>query len=631
MNAIKSSTAAKFTAFILFLASSWAMCIFALRGFLYGMFEPYESPGTDFLKYVIDLFPVSRPTAYLLALLSGILALAFFVFLVSASGHHAGKEGITPSWGTRVPLEIDIALAGAALTVLAFFIAEGADEFLYMNSSGNNFPALLGLVTLFAGTALAAFTGLCMSFATRLKLGSWWKGTLCWMLLVLLKRVFVFLGRWAWRAAKYAAELLLKALKAVYGLLKGICGWLVRVVKGFFSGIGRLISGIPLVWKGCMAIAAFFFIQFVFVVSLRYDADMMVMTLFAMDLLGGAVLLYAMLCMKKLQNGATALANGDLAYKVDTSHMVLDFKSHGENLNRLAEGSALAVEQRLRSERFKTELITNVSHDIKTPLTSIINYSELIGREAERFSETLSPETSPEAASAADSGAEREPAPGSEAAECSSEPIDASDAVTKTADEQAILQKDSMERISEYSEVLHRQSEKLKKLLDDLLEASKASTGNLEVLLEPCDAGIFISQTEGEYRERLENAGLSLVCSRPDHPVRIMADGRRMQRIFDNVMSNICKYSLTGSRVYLNLEEKNGKAVISFRNTSADELNISSDELMERFVRGDQSRTTEGSGLGLSIARSLTELQKGRMDIEIDGDLFKLILTFDAI
>ncbi len=188
-----------------------------------------------------------------------------------------------------------------------------------------------------------------------------------------------------------------------------------------------------------------------------------------------------------------------------------------------------------------------------------------------------------------------------------------------------------MERISEYSEVLHRQSEKLKKLLDDLLEASKASTGNLEVLLEPCDAGIFISQTEGEYRERLENAGLSLVCSRPDHPVRIMADGRRMQRIFDNVMSNICKYSLTGSRVYLNLEEKNGKAVISFRNTSADELNISSDELMERFVRGDQSRTTEGSGLGLSIARSLTELQKGRMDIEIDGDLFKLILTFDAI
>ncbi len=669
MNAIKSSTAAKFTAFILFLACSWAMCIFALRGFLYGMFVPHESPGTDFLKYVIDLIPVTRSIAYLLTLIFGILALAFFVFLVSASGHHAGTEGITPSWGTRIPLEIDIALAGAALTVLAFFIAEGADEFLYMNSSENNFPALLGMVTLFSVAALAAFTGLCMSGATRLKLGGWWKGTLCCMLLVLLWRVFAFLAVKTWSVVKYIAVLLLMVLKGLLRLLKGIWNALVRFVRGFFGGIGRLISGIPLVWKGCLATAAFFFIQLVFVINLRRDTDMLVMSLFAIDLIGGAALLYAMLCMKKLQNGATALANGDLAYKVDTKHMVLDFKSHGENLNRLAQGTNLAVEQRLKSERFKTELITNVSHDIKTPLTSIINYSELIGRETARIMELQAEDAgaagdenametigekaaetsidggetaameaakdSYETAAAEAGQMPEESGAEPEAAVTGENVAEAKDTVSgiaeKHVDETAILRNDSIERISDYSEVLHRQSEKLKKLLEDLLEASKASTGNLDVCLDPCDAGIFISQTQGEYEEKLQNAGLSLICSKPDEPVRILADGRRMQRIFDNLMNNICKYSFPGSRVYLDLKKEGDEAVITFRNTSANALNISPDELMERFVRGDASRASDGSGLGLSIARSLTELQRGKMSVGIDGDLFKVVLAFKTI
>lgn len=220
----------------------------------------------------------------------------------------------------------------------------------------------------------------------------------------------------------------------------------------------------------------------------------------------------------------------------------------------------------------KTELITNVSHDIKTPLTSIINYATLIGEE----------------------------------------PCD-------------------NPKITEYSEVLVRQSEKLKRLIEDLVEASKASTGNLEVFLAPCDAAVFITQASGEYEEKLQKSELSLVTKQPEKDLRIMADGRRMWRIFDNLMNNICKYAQSGTRVYLTLEEQNGNAVISFKNTSREPLDMSEEELMERFTRGDSSRNTEGNGLGLSIAKSMAELQGGSLKLSIDGDLFKAILTFPLI
>jgi len=228
-----------------------------------------------------------------------------------------------------------------------------------------------------------------------------------------------------------------------------------------------------------------------------------------------------------------------------------------------------AVNERMKSERMKTELITNVSHDIKTPLTSIINYTDLIAKE-----------------------------------NCDNE------------------------KVREYSVVLLRQSERLKKLIDDLVEASKASTGNLDIHLTPCDATVFVTQAAGEYAERLAAAQLQLVTKMPENAVSIMADGRRLGRVFDNLMNNICKYSQSGTRVYLTLEDHGGEAVFSFKNTSREELNISEDELMERFVRGDSSRNTEGSGLGLSIAKSLTELQGGSIAVTVDGDLFKVVLHF---
>ena len=190
-----------------------------------------------------------------------------------------------------------------------------------------------------------------------------------------------------------------------------------------------------------------------------------------------------------------------------------------------------AVDARMKSERMKTELITNVSHDIKTPLTSIINYTDLIAR-----------------------------------------------------------QPSENEQTREYAEVLLRQSERLKKLLEDLVEASRAASGSMEILLAPCEVGVLLSQAIGEYEPRLAAQRLELVLSQPEEPVRILADGRRMWRVFDNLLGNICKYAMPGTRVYLDVTRAGGEVTIAFKNTSRDRLNITADELMERFVRGDASR-----------------------------------------
>ncbi|MBQ8518534.1 MAG: HAMP domain-containing histidine kinase, partial [Agathobacter sp.] len=263
---------------------------------------------------------------------------------------------------------------------------------------------------------------------------------------------------------------------------------------------------------------------------------------------------------------------GDMSQPIDTSRMFWKFKEHGESINKVSEGIALAVEERMKSEHFKTELITNVSHDIKTPLTSIINYVDLIKKE------------------------------------------DVQD-----------------EKLQEYVDVLDRQSARLKKLIEDLMEASKASTGNLTVNLEECDVEVLLTQIIGEFEEKLQKNQLAVVVEKPDVPVKMMADGRHIWRVLDNLLNNACKYSLPGSRVYVSLKAEKREAVIVFKNISKEALNIPSDELMERFVRGDSSRNTEGSGLGLSIAQSLTELMQGTMKLEIDGDLFKVTLRFPIL
>ncbi|HAE15458.1 MAG TPA: sensor histidine kinase, partial [Erysipelotrichaceae bacterium] len=381
--------------------------------------------------------------------------------------------------------------------------------------------------------------GLSMSAAVRIKLHTFIENNIIWKILVLL-----------WKLCLKVWELLKKLHR--------------------FNM--ELIGNLPLMWKTCLILAGIFFLEAIVVVVTRHSVESEILLFILEKMLLVPAVLYFVLCLQRLKRGGTALAEGDLSYQTDTKGLFWELKQHADDLNSIAKGMSIAVDERMKSERMKTELITNVSHDIKTPLTSIINYASLIGKE-----------------------------------ECENE------------------------KIKEYSEVLVRQSDKLKRLIEDLVEASKASTGNLDVFLTPCDASVFLEQAAGEYEEKMKEAELTLITKKPDKKIMIMADGRRMWRIFDNLMNNICKYGQPGTRVYLSLEEAEGHAVISFKNTSREELDMSEEELMERFTRGDASRHTEGNGLGLSIARSMAELQNGTLHLSIDGDLFKTVLTFPIV
>ena len=466
-----------------------------------------------------------------------ILALLCFIFLLCSAGHKNGREGITPSAIHEIHLDVyTVVVAVGAFTGL--YLAFG---WIGMNPGMIN---LIVLVVLFAAEVIWC-TLYFMELAIRLKMGKWWQNTI-------LYRVFRFFGRFC---------------------------------KRVFRGIVKLIRGIPMVWRTALLCLAVCVAEF-FGLILFYNDRVVLLFFWAIEkfILCGAITFVALMC-KELQEGSEALADGDLNYKLDTSHMVLSFKEHGENLNSIGEGISAAVEQRMKSEHLKTELITNVSHDIKTPLTSIINYADLIGKEV--------------------SGDVKDTGDG---------------AGTETAQERE-------QHISEYAEILLRQSQKLKKLLDDLLEASKATTGNLEVHPEVCDVSVLLSQAVGEYEQRFSEKKLETIVKQPEETVKVMADGRHLWRVFDNLLNNIYKYAQAGSRVYLNVEHDGQNANIIFRNMSAYPLEMSPEELEERFTRGDRSRHMEGNGLGLSIAKSLTELQKGDMEIVTDGDLFKVVIT----
>ena len=327
----------------------------------------------------------------------------------------------------------------------------------------------------------------------------------------------------------------------------------------------------PLVLGGILVFVVLLIVEFIIATNMWWGEEW-IFIFVLLNVAEGAGLVFALLHMQQLHEGSKRVAMGDMSKPIDTSRMFWKFKEHGENINKVSDGIALAVNERMKSEHFKTELITNVSHDIKTPLTSIINYVDLIKKE------------------------------------------DVQD-----------------EKVQGYVEVLDRQSARLKKLIEDLMEASKASTGNLAVNLEECDVEVLLTQVIGEFEEKLQKNQLEVVVDKPAHPVKMMADGRHMWRVLDNLLNNACKYSLPGTRVYVSLQQNAQEAVITFKNISKTALNIPSEELMERFVRGDSSRNTEGSGLGLSIAQSLTELMHGSMKLEIDGDLFKVTLRFPMI
>ena len=453
-----------------------------------------------------------------------ILEAFVFVFLLSAAGHHGETGEIRPSFIDKIPFDLY-----TALTVFAgIFLIAAMAEVSYSNT------AMLVVVLIAALGVIAALISLlwCMSLAVRIKLGTTIKSCIIYR----------------------------------------VGAWCLRLIKKVFYTFKDGLKAIPMFPRAVLIIAAILFVEFLWIAIAGTSPGKQLFGWFIERAVLVLATLYALLSMKQLLEAGQRIAKGELDCKVDTSKLRGPFKEHGEDLNSITDGMNRAVGERMKSERFRTELITNVSHDIKTPLTSIINYVDLLEKEQ--------PEN---------------------------------------------------EKMREYLEVLDRQSAKLKKLIDDLLEASKASSGSLSVNLTECELGILLDQMAGEYSEKLSAAGLELILTKPEESVKIMADGRHMWRIFDNLLNNICKYAQRGTRVYLDLTADALKAAVTFRNISATRLNISGDELTERFVRGDSSRNTEGSGLGLSIAQSLAQLQKGALDITVDGDLFKVVLRFDRI
>lgn len=277
-----------------------------------------------------------------------------------------------------------------------------------------------------------------------------------------------------------------------------------------------------------------------------------------------------LLAVQKIKDGAQKIAAGDLSYKIDTENMSGVFKEFAEDINNIGNGLNAAVDESIKSERMKADLITNVSHDIKTPLTSIINYVDLLKRE-----------------------------------NIQTEPL------------------------REYIEVLDMKSQRLKALTEDLVEASRASSGNINLEKNNINMVELVSQAMGNYQDKFESKGLVPVINTTLGKMIIYADGERLYRVLDNLFNNAFKYAMTNSRIYIDMYVQNNKAYFVMKNISNAPLNISPEELTQRFVRGDASRATEGSGLGLSIARSLTELHGGTFDIYLDGDLFKVTLSFE--
>ncbi|MCH3961351.1 MAG: HAMP domain-containing histidine kinase [Solobacterium sp.] len=451
-----------------------------------------------------------RDTIYFYTAAFLIAAVCALIYLINAAGHCSEDDEIHAGSLAAVPGDVCILGYAACCMGICYF----AMRMLQGISKSSVFTALSVLLTVFILIGCLV-TSCILNIAVRVKIGGFWRHT----------------------------------------LIGTIC-----------FGICHLCIQMNTVWKAAGILGTWIILDF-FLNLMSFHGDSLLYLIKTLIFFFAGLWIAEM--MKKLFSASEELSHGNLNYQVDTSHMKGDFAIAGENINHIADGMNQAVEERMKSERMKTELITNVSHDIKTPLTSIINYSDLLAKEA-----------------------------------------------------------DDPEKIKEYTGVLIRQSTRLKKLIEDLIEASKASSGSLEVELVPCQVNVLLNQAAGEYEAKMKEKELELVIDQPEEAIMISADGRRLWRIFDNLLNNICKYSQHGTRVYLSLVKKEGSAEISFKNTSREQLNITAEELKERFVRGDSSRNTEGNGLGLSIAQSLTELQHGTMDLSVDGDLFKVILSF---
>lgn len=486
------------------------------------------------------------------------------VYLCCAAGRKPGREEVQAAGFNCIPL--DIYLAGGGLIVFGLFMVivqfyDAADLF-----SQSIQTVCAGM--LMAGYVMSLiFVGFCFACAAQFKTpgGYWWRNSVCWRCMNLLvkcvKGCFSGCG-WLLRKLPKAAAVFWDFLLMLLTPLRWLWTQIKKTCAKIGKSVNRVYSMMPLTWQWLLT--GFIMVMLLFAALAGRSNLMVVLSLCACV----AVVLYGAYCFGILLESAKRMGKGDLDTKVDDKYLTGAFRSFAGDLNDLAAVAVVAAQKQLKSERMKTELITNVSHDIKTPLTSIINYVDLLQK----------PHTPEE---------------------------------EKT-----------------YLEVLNRQSQRLKKLIEDLMEMSKASTGNLTADITKLDAVESVNQALGEFADKLEKAQLTPVFRHPEESVAMMADGRLAWRVLSNLLSNTVKYALPGTRVYIDVMALEGKVIISLKNISRDELNVDADELMERFVRGDDSRNTEGSGLGLNIAKTLMELQKGQLQLLVDGDLFKVTLIF---
>ena len=501
--------------------------------------EDKTALGTEYALMSV-LYPYRD--SFIPLLLGSLLFFAVtLVYLLTAAG--CAKNGeICPSGLNRLPLDIYAVGVCGGIVLLVLLLAELLQNFgRGYYGIWDNIP--LCMMILGVGVFGIALLGIGFLFAfvaqAKVKGGYWWRHSVCgWCLQQLVSFV-----RWVRRGLRY----FYRGCRAVVRLLPLIWQWIL-------AAVGMMLSVI-LFFLFVVVSSSYAQLFWIFMCMLAVAADI-------------ALVCYGAWCFGKLLQSVRRMAQGNLNHQIDTRYLYGCFLDFADRLNSLAGAAQQAAEQRMKSERMKTELITNVSHDIKTPLTSIINYVDLLQK------------------------------PHNE------------------------------EDHAAYLEVLDRQSLRLKKLVDDLMDMSKASSGNMTVEMDQVDATEAINQALGEFADKLEAVGLTPVFRHPDSPVLMRADGRLLWRVLSNILSNAVKYAMPNTRLYVDLMVLQGNAVLAVKNISRDQLNVNAEELMERFVRGDTSRNTEGSGLGLNIAKSLVELQNGQMHLMVDGDLFKVTLIF---
>ena len=510
-----------------------------------------NAPETRLMSIMDIVWQHQTQVAVLLGVSLAVFAL-LAVYLCLAAGHKPGSQEIRPGGLNCIPLDLYLSLVVGLGLVYAYIGIMGVR---YLMGQSNT---ILFTYYGYGGyLCCLVFVGFCFACAAQFKApGHYWWG----------HSVTGFCWRLFWKCAAGCYHILwaitLPVLQWVLGLMKKCWAWVKRLWKRLGALLVKIYGLLPLSWQWILA-----GVLLVGICPLALATDSLL--LLWIGLLGGAALvIYGAVNFGTLLDAAKRMRGGNLDIKIDESHMLGAFRDFAVELNGLSDVVQVAAQKQMRSERMRTELITNVSHDIKTPLTSIINYVDLLQKPH------------------------------------------------------------SQEDGEKYLEVLSRQSARMKRLIDDLIELSKASTGNIPVELTKIDAVEAVNQALGEFTDKLKAAGLTPLFRQPEEPLYIHADGRLLWRAMSNLLSNAVKYAQPGTRLYIDMVAVDKKVCISLKNISRDPLNISAEELMERFVRGEASRNQEGSGLGLNIAQSMMELQHGALELLVDGDLFKATLIF---